>query len=73
MNEAEMCSLVACTRYNIAIIYLTFFFLSKHLIFLNGDKQYFVLEKSSRKARCLKANIAVKRTNNDRQTTVIKL
>ena len=52
LNEAEMCRLVAaCTRRNIARIDC---FLSKHLIFLNGDKQYLVLEKSSRKARSLK-------------------
>ena len=29
-------------------------FLSKHLIFLNGDKQYSVLGKSSRKGKRLK-------------------
>ena len=58
LNEAEMCSLVvaACTLHNIARINLTvfFFFLSKHPIFLYGDQQYSVLEKSSRNARSLK-------------------
>ena len=48
-----MCSLVASTRHNFARIYLTVF-LSKHLIFLNDDKKYSVLGKSSRKAKRLK-------------------
>ena len=40
LNEVEMCSLVAtCTRYDINCENLFDFFLSKNLIFVNGDKQ----------------------------------